>query len=101
MPAKKLENLLNPGAGGGLQKLIRTARDMDTLASALRGVLPPDAAAAVVAANLREDGELVVVSASSAWASRIRFEEPAILGAARDRGFAAVSLRVRVTQGQA
>jgi len=97
MPAKKLENLLQPGARNPLQQLIRTAKSMETLATGLRRVLPPDAAASLVAANLREGGELVVVAASSAWASRLRFEERALLTVARELGHDAVSLRVRVT----
>mgnify|MGYP001824892375 CR=1 FL=1 len=98
MPAKKLENLLNSGSGNGLNKLIQTAREMDTLTSAVRAALAPDLAANVVAANARENGELVIICASSAWASRIRFESDAMLSAAHQAGFDANSARVTVTQ---
>ena len=69
MPAKKLENLLKTGSENGLQKLIQTARELDALTSAVRTCLAPDLAANVVAANARENGELVIICASSAWAS--------------------------------
>lgn len=100
MPARKLENLLKPGARGGLGELARTARDMQTLAASLRRALPADAAACLVAANLRDGGELVVVAASPGWAARIRFEEQALLAAARALGHDATSLRVRVAEGR-
>jgi len=98
MSAKKLENLLHPGSGGNLEKLIQTAQNMDSLTSSLKGALTPDLADHVLAANVRENGELVVICSSSAWASRIRFEADALLVAAGDAGFAASSLRVSVTQ---
>lgn len=99
MPAKKLEDLLKSGASGNLEKLLRTAQDMDSLTSALRAALSPESADNLLAANLREDGALVVICSSSAWASRIRFESDALLDASRASGFAAESVRVMVTQG--
>jgi hypothetical protein len=98
MSAKKLENLLGPGSGGSLEKLIQTARDMDALTGAVRGALSPDMGENVVAANVRENGELVIICASPAWASRIRFEADALLAAAAEAGFTAGSLRVAVSQ---
>ena len=98
MKAKKLENLLNSGPSGGLQALIRTARDMGDLTVAIRAALPAELADHVVAANLRDDGQLVIICRSSAWASRIRFESEALLEAAIARGFDATSLRVSVTR---
>ncbi len=100
MPAKKLENLLNSGTSGTLKKLIRTARDMDSLTGALQSALDPDIADHLLAANVRNDGELVIICQSSAWASRIRFEADALLAAAADAGFDANSVRVSVSQGQ-
>ena len=98
MPAKKLENLLKTGSENGLKRLIQTAREMDTLTSAVRASLAPDLAANVVAANARDNGELVIICASSAWASRIRFECDAMLAAANQAGFDASTARVTVTQ---
>ena len=60
--------------------------------------LPGDCAGAIVAANVRDDKSLVVIAASSAWASRLRYETDALLAAARGAGIAASSCRVRVTQ---
>lgn len=100
MPVKKLENLLNSGTSGTLDKLIRTARDMDSLTGALQSALDPDIADHLLAANVRDDGELVVICRSSAWASRIRFEADALLAAAANAGFDADSIRVSVSQGQ-
>ena len=53
---------------------------------------------AIVAANVREGGELVVIAASSAWASRLRYESDALLEAARAAGVETTVCRVRVTQ---
>ena len=99
MPATKLENLLKTGAGGSLEKLIQTAQNMDTLTGVLRASLQPDAATNLLAASLHDDGQLVVICTSSAWASRIRFEEVALIDAAKKGGFDAETLRVRVSQG--
>ena len=49
MAAKSLENLLNPSKDGDLADIVRRARDMDQLASALARALPPDEAASVIA----------------------------------------------------
>lgn len=99
MPVKKLENLLNSGASGSLEKLIQTAQDMDSLTSALRSALAPEMSDNLLAANVREEGALILICSSSAWASRIRFESDALLEAARSAGFDADTVRVMVTQG--
>jgi len=96
MPPIKLDKLLNPGAGGSLEKIIQTAQLMETLTAALRASLAADLAPNLLAASLRENGELVVVCGSPAWASRIRFESDALLAAARNAGFDAESVRIRV-----
>ncbi len=98
MSATKLEKLLNSGSSRNLNKIIQTAQNMDTLTGALQGVLEPDLAENVLAANVRENGELIVICASSAWASRVRFESDALLTAAGKAGFDATSVRVSVTQ---
>ena len=98
MSFKRLENLLNTGAGDGLNKLVQHAQQMDALTGALRAVLPGETARNLVAANLREDGELVLICASPAWASRMRFESKNLVCAARRAGFAAQSMRVSVSR---
>ena len=98
MPAKQLGNLLNPIADGDLGDIIRRARDMGELTEVLARALPADHAGAVVAANVRETGELVVIAASSAWASRLRYETDTLLKAANSAGVAAATCRIRVSQ---
>jgi len=99
MPLKKLENLLKSGIPGSLDQIIRTANDMDSLTGALRNALAPEMADQLVAANARDDGILVIICSSSAWASRIRFESESLLSAAKRAGFSADSVRVSVRQG--
>ena len=99
MPIKPLANLLNPNNDGGLGDLIRHARDMGELVSAIQAVLPDPEAAAVIAANIRDDGELVILCSSSAWASRLRFETEAMLQAAKTTGAEVSRCNVRVGRG--
>ena len=104
MTAKSLDNLLNPSKDGDLASIVRRAQKMCQLASALVRVLPADEGASIVAANVREDGALVVLCRSSAWASRLRFSADALLEAARGQGIEASRCIVRVapsTQGGA
>ena len=99
MPLKKLENILKLGTSGSLDQIIRTANNMDSLTGALRNALAPEIADQLVAANARDDGILVIICSSSAWASRIRFESESLLSAAKRAGFSADSVRVSVRQG--
>ena len=69
---------------------------MDDLAVCLRSALADKAAEAIVAANMRDGGELVVVCRSSAWAARLRFESERLVKAARSHGHPATHCRVRV-----
>ena len=94
----QIEKLLKSGTGNSLEKLIQTAQNMDSLTSALKAAVGPEMGENLIAANVREDGELVVICSASAWASRLRFEEVALLAAAAEAGFRATSLRVSVTQ---
>lgn len=98
MAAKSLENLLNPSKDGDLAHLVRRAQDMRELASALAGALTPEEGASVLAANIRDDGELVVLCRSSAWASRLRFSADTLLEAARARGAEVSRCSVRVAR---
>lgn len=98
MPSSKLENLLNPCIEGDLGKLIGRARRMGELTDILCNALPESDRSAIVAANIREDGELIVICASSAWASRLRYETEVLLKATRDAGITAHTCRVRVSQ---
>jgi hypothetical protein len=98
MPAKQLGKLLNPITDGDLGDIVRRARDLGELTEVLAGALPADHAGAVVAANVRENGELIVIAASSAWASRLRYETETLLEAARSTGISVDTCRIRVSQ---
>jgi len=98
MPSNKLKNLLNPSADGDLSDLINRARRMGELTDVLTSALPDSDRGAIVAANVRDDGELVVICASSAWASRLRYETEVLLKAAKEAGVVAHTCRVRVSQ---
>lgn len=98
MPSEKLIDLLKPSKDGDLGELIGRARRMGELTGILSKTLPEGDRGAIVAANVREDGELVVICASSAWASRLRYESDGLLKAAQQAGVPATSCRVRVSQ---
>ena len=98
MATKRLENLLNPSKDGDLANIVRRARDMGELATALAGAIPPEEGAAIVAANIRDDGELVVLCRSSAWASRLRFAADDLIAAARATGADVTRCKVRVAR---
>lgn len=99
MPAKSLGNLLNPCDNGDLAALVRRARDLGALTAALVRAAGPDDGASIVAANLRDDGELVVLCTSPARAARLRFRTDALLDAARGYGVDADRCTVRVARG--
>ena len=98
MAENDLKNLLNPCSDGDLGSIVRRAKELGELTNLLARSLPEDLAGAIVAANVRENGELVVIAASSAWASRLRCESDARLEAARTAGIEAATCRVRVSQ---
>ena len=99
MPAEKLKNLLNLNDNGDLGAGVQRAREMGELTETLSKAVPDADRGAIVAAKLREDGELVVICASSAWAARLRYETDVLLEAAREAGVDAAVCRVRVAQG--
>ena len=96
MPPKRLENLLKPSNDGGLGDIVRHAREMGDLVEMLQMSLSAEEAGSIVAANIRDDGELVVLAASPAWASRLRFETDKLISAASATGATVNSCSVRV-----
>ncbi len=96
MTLKRIDKLLNSKGGNPLEELVQHAQDMDDLALRVRLSLDPAARDSIAAANLRDDGEMVVVCRSSAWAARLRFESERLMQAARDGGYAVTRCRVRV-----
>ena len=99
MSIKSLENLLNPNDNGGLGEIVRHARDMGELVGQLQQALPQEVGPQVLAANIRDDGELIVLTSSPAWAAKLRFEAVALLDAARKTGAKVESCTVRVSRG--
>jgi hypothetical protein len=99
MSSNKLKNLLNPCNDGDLGELISRAQRMGELTDILVSALPESDRSSIVAANVRDDGELVVICASSAWASRLRYETQTLLDAASRAGIPAKTCRIRVSQG--
>ena len=96
MAITKLENLLNAHENNGLDKIIQRAQTLDSLTSSLQAALPPDLAGNLIAANVREDGDLVLVCSSPAWASRLRFEADQLAEIARKSGMTVRGCIVRV-----
>ena len=96
MTVKSLENLLNPNDDGELGDIIRHARDMGELVQILQQSLSEDEQGSVLAANVRDDGELVVLTSSSAWAAKLRFEADALIAAAVSSGAQVTYCTVRV-----
>ncbi len=98
MPIKRLKNLLNTNDNGDLGDIVQHARNMDALLQVLQGALPEEYATSIAAANIRGDGQLVILATSSAWASRLRFETEALIAAARASGADVTSCTVRVAR---
>jgi len=73
---------------GGISKLKAEAAERRELADQVRSVLPADEAEHVVSARLDESGRLVVGMDTAAWAARLRYSLPELLGK---------PVRVRVT----
>ena len=96
MPVIRLRNLLKSGSSADLERVIQRARELDDLAVILRNALPGELAENLVSANVRENGELVVVTTSSGWAARLRFETDALLCAAKKAGVITDQCRVTV-----
>ncbi len=94
----RLEKLLKSGSSDGLSKIIQRAQNMHDLTGELRVALPVDLAENLLSAALRDDGELVLVCSSSAWASRLRFESESMLSIVRNRGANVTTCRVCVSQ---
>ncbi len=98
MAITKLENLLKSHENKGLDKIIQRAQHMDSLTSSLQAALPADLAANLLAANLREDGCLVLVCSTPAWASRLRFETDQLVEIARKTGLSVTNCTVKVVR---
>ena len=93
----RLENLLKTGSSTALEEIVQHAQNMGDLTRAIRAVLPDEARSSLLGANLRENGELVLVCNSSTWAARLRFESDQLIEAARLSGAEVIKCRVKVS----
>ena len=93
----RLEKLLKIDSGNALKKIIRRAQDMDDLTTILRTIIPNEARSHLLAVNLRENGELVLICSSPSWAARLRFESEQLIQAVRMTGADVSSCKVRVS----
>jgi hypothetical protein len=71
------------------------------LVATLQRALPADLAGSIHSANIRDDGTLVVLAATSAWASRLRFEGEVLSAAAAATGAEISGFTVRVSRDAA
>ncbi len=69
----------------GLGPLIQRAHRLAALGVLVRSWLSPTLASHVEVANLR-DGTLVLSARSAAWATKLRYEIPTVLAAAKRHG---------------
>ena len=79
MTSNPLGSILKSCNNGDLGGLVRRARELGELTDVLSAALPGDCDGAILAANVRDDGTLVVIAASSAWANRLRYEAELLL----------------------
>lgn len=93
----RLENLLKSGASSRLDKIIQTAKDMESLTGALKEELGGELAGALISASVRDE-ELTLLCSSSAWAARLRFESDKLLAATKRCGVAVRRCHVKVTR---
>jgi hypothetical protein len=71
---------------------------MGELVATLQQALPAELAGSIQSANVRDDGTLVVMAATSAWASRLRFEGDVLTAAAAATGADISGFAVRVSR---
>lgn len=93
-PRSLAELMFRPGSAIG--DLAQKAAAAEDLATRLRKALDPALAQALRAARVREDGTLVLMAESPAWAARLRFEAPRLLEACRSCAPTARCVQVRV-----
>ena len=95
--AKSLSGLISD-PDSGLGRLAREAADRVALTDRLREALDPELGHSLRAANLREDGTLVLLASGPEWAARLRYEADRLLRLCREKNPQAARVRVRVSQ---
>jgi hypothetical protein len=98
MTIVSLENLLKASNGSPLEQLVRQSEDMQRLTTDLKAGLESGVAIHLSSANLRADGQLVLVADSPAWAARLRFESEKLLELARRNGVKVTACKVIVAR---
>ena len=93
----RLDKLLKSDPGGNLGKILRRARHMDDLTTRLRADLDPETAQSLIAANIRENGELIIIASTSAWAAKLRFECEILIKTAHTPDRPVKSIRIKVS----
>ncbi len=79
-----------------LQRLREGTRDAERTLAALRRSLPPEVAAQVWSATVR-DGRLTILVRSAAWGTRLRYVAPEVIDAlAAELGVAIDGVKVKV-----
>jgi hypothetical protein len=81
-----------------LESIIQRAKEMDNLKKMLRNVLNKEAAKHLISANIRRNGELVLLCNSSAWGSKIRFDQEKLLKIAQTKWKFLTSCRVKIIE---
>ena len=95
IPKSLSELIFRPGSNIG--DLARRAEATLELAAALRAGLPAEMSAELRSASLHDDGTLVVMAASPAWAARLRFEGETLLARCRELHPRARRIKIRVS----
>jgi hypothetical protein len=97
MTARKLDNLLNRNENAELADLVRRAQKAGALVDRLTQALPAELAGDLVAANVHEDGELVVICRTPARAARVRYESGTLMAVASSAAVPVTRVTVRVS----
>ncbi len=93
---KSLSEIVS-GAGSPLQNLAARAEKRLALADFLRRGLTDELADHILAANLHQDGCLVVLTDAPEWAARLRFESGLLLSLCRQKHPEATQAKIRVS----
>lgn len=94
----RLDQLFNSVERSRLDELVEHAQNVGELTQILQSGLPSDLAGQLLAANLREDGELVLICSSQAMAARLRYETANLTKAAIESGRDVKKCRVCVSR---
>jgi len=95
---KSLSEIVS-GSGSPLHDLAKQAQKRLALAEFLRSGMAEELAPHLLAANLHDDGCLVVLTDAPEWAARLRFESGLLLSLCRQQHPAATQVKIRVTSG--